>query len=785
MTGLRPLLLIAALLSPTPTPPGAAVAQTTGGSAAAQTGAAQDAYLDEIARRLVLGVKAARDTARPRIDSYTALIRDRMGAEAPAYRRDRPYVHGERVARVRWSHDEPEVVHVLGARFRHPGLGADDPPEFFLGMRPERFAADPRGDPFLYGLTTLGASADEATTGIHSPLAPGSERHYQFRSGDTISLQLPEGRTIEAIAVTVIPRVRSIRLLSAIMWVEPESMALVRVAHRLSKKLDREISWQLRSGGSWSIGFRVNAGSEEAAAADTATTRDASPDSAPDSAPRRNSLLDRALNGLVNSTLPPMELDITTVLADYSILDGHWLPRLVRWEGYMGADEDLGATGMPAPVVPMAIDWTIEIEEIVERGVAPAQGAPATAAEALERWRQPGDSLLGIREAGDTGAIVTIIPADRRALARSALLPPNVWEDDITGLDEEAVAAIAASLSGIGVGEGGDPEEAANPWTFYPPGKTFWLLRYNPVEGLSAGTRVRRDFTWGRGVATVRIPTRRAQAPDVDLTLARYGAHRTVQISFYRSLRGGGVDDADFGSSSIGGIVTAGDSTAFHWSRGVSLRVLPGRGERFHASLRLFAESDVDVPGGGGGAAPDAEAGGERARNRVGASLGWRPWWGGATRRAVGGGGWAGVRGALGDHPHLRAGVAAGLVVPLGGEYRAGLEAGAARVWGDPAPGDLWSVGGSGTWLRGHSDHVLSDALWRTRLDVQRPLSFLHLSVFYDWARAGGGDLHAVGVGLVFMDGVMRLDLAQGLPRGAAGPPAAVLRVHLLGDMLY
>ena len=783
MNRLRPAppLLAIALLALAPAPPGTAAAQTpTPPGDTLSTATAQDAYLDETARRLVLGVKAVRDTARPGIDSYTALIRERIGAEAPAYRRDRPYVHGERVARVRWSHAEPEVVHVLGSRFRHPGLGPGDPSEFFLGTRPERFAADPLGDPFLYGLMTLGADRDEAVTGVRSPLAPDSERHYQFRSGDTISLQLPEGRTIEAVAVTVIPRVRSIRLLSAIMWVEPESMALVRVAHRLAKKVDREVSWQLRQGGRWAIGFRVDVGAE------SADVGAESPTTAPDSAPPRNTLFDRFVNGLVSSTMPPWELDITTVLADYSIVEQrHWLPRLVRWEGYVGADEDPGATGLPAPVLPMAIDWTIEIEDVVERGEAPARDAPATAAEAIERWRELGDSVSGVDAPGDTGEVVTITPADRSALTRSELLPPNVWEEDITGLDDEAVAAIASTLAGIGVGEGGDPDEAANPWTFFPPGKTFWLLRYNPVEGLSAGTRLRRDFTWGRAAATVRIPTRRAQVPDVDVTFARYGAHRRLQLSFYRSLRGGGVDDPDFGtSSSIGGIVTAADSTAFHWSRGVSLRVLPGRGERYHTSLRLFAESDVDVPGGGVGG-PGAEAGSDEARNRVGASLGWRPWWGGATRRSAGGGGWAGIRGALGDNPHVRAGISAGLVVPLGGGYRAGLEAGAARVWGDPAPGDLWSVGGSGNWLRGHSDHVLSDALWRTRVDVQRPLSFLQLSVFYDWARTGARDLHAVGAGLVFMDGIMRLDLAQGLPRGGAGPPAAALRLHFLGDMLF
>ena len=104
----------------------------------------RDAYLDETARRLVLGAKAARDTARLGIDSYTALIRERVGIEAPSFRRDRPWVSGERAIRVRWSRREPAVAHVLGARFRHPGTAPGDS-EFFTGLRTERFAADPLG----------------------------------------------------------------------------------------------------------------------------------------------------------------------------------------------------------------------------------------------------------------------------------------------------------------------------------------------------------------------------------------------------------------------------------------------------------------------------------------------------------------------------------------------------------------------------------------------------------------------------------------------------------------
>ena len=94
----------------------------------------RDAYLDETARRLMQGVRAARDTARLAVDSYTALTRERIRTELPTLRRDRLWMHGERVARVRWSREEPNVVHLLASRVRYPGPGPDDIPDFFPGL---------------------------------------------------------------------------------------------------------------------------------------------------------------------------------------------------------------------------------------------------------------------------------------------------------------------------------------------------------------------------------------------------------------------------------------------------------------------------------------------------------------------------------------------------------------------------------------------------------------------------------------------------------------------------
>ena len=726
------------------------------GTASAQTDPVGDAYLDGTARRLMLGLKAARDTARLGIDAYTTLIRERLGFEWPAYQRNRPWGHGERTARVRWSRYEPAVVHVLAARFRDALLDPEDS-EFFAGLRAERFAVDPLGDPFRFGFMVFSQSPDAAIT-TRSPLEPDSERYYQFRSGDTLAVQLSDGSTLRAVAVTAIPRYRSIRLVSAIMWIDAESFGLARVAYRLTKPVDREMSWRLRSGGRWMPGLYIETG------------RTHPPDSARagDPTPDRPGFFDRLVNGAINGTFPRLRLDISTVVAEYELWEmRHWLPRSVTWRGDMSVMEEATAAGFAPLAVPAMIDWTLDVEDIRERGADATPGTPATAAAALRLWRQEGDSISGALAEAEPGETVTITPADREALAASDLLPPTVWEES-GGVDDAAIERIAAELAAIGTGEGGDRAEALSPWLFDPPVTTLRLLRYNPVERVSVGTRLQRDFGWGRASLTTRIGTAGVEVPDINLTLQRTHPGHLMLVSFYRSLRSGEPGEGD----GTPGLYAAGDPEAFHWSHGAAIRFLPPLGERSSMSLRLFAEQDAVIP-------TDAK------RNRVGAAVAWRPWWGSPEPGSFGGGGRASVRASAGDNPHVRAVVEGALVVPLHARWFLGVRAGTARVWGDPAQHDLWRIGSSGRWLRGHAESIRGARVHMARVDLQRPIRFLRLSLFGDWASAVGDDFYAVGAGLVLMDGVLRLDLARGIRGGREGGPAPVLRLHFRGDALF
>ena len=248
--------------------------------------------------------------------------------------------------------------------------------------------------------------------------------------------------------------------------------------------------------------------------------------------------------------------------------------------------ENVTATGYVPPAIPFAVDWKLEIENVQGPGTEDAIGTPASAAEALARWRQAGDSIVGDVASGDPGETVTITPADPRALTTSEVLPPSVWqdtpsigEDNVAGAAGASVAATGDVLAAIGTGHGGDATQAANPWFFFPPFMTLGFMRYNPVEGVSTGTQLRRDFGWWRSALSMRIATRSLAVPDIDFTLQR--TVRFLQISVFGDWAS--VEDADF--CAVGaGLVFLDGLLRFDLARGVRCG-RPGPSEagwRFH-----------------------------------------------------------------------------------------------------------------------------------------------------------------------------------------------------------
>ena len=698
--------------------------------------ATSEAYLDETARRLMVGARAARDAARVDIASYTAVVRERNSFEFSMLVRDRPILRRESATRVRWSRDEPTVLRVLGSRMEIGG-------QRFKSGRPEglaaRFAADPARDPFsLFIVSGLGPHAAESWfVPTVTPLDRGAEQFYQFRSGDTISVHFA-GRSVEAVSVTAHPRAQHLGLVFAVMWIEPETFGLVRTAYRPAKPIDSELSFRRGSGSLLDIEelYRGTAlGDVEAPS------------------PPRPGLFGRILNYGLNAAIGTrLEIGVPVAVVDYSMWNlRHWLPRRATFAHYVTSGDRWNAEDSERVMVRGFHDWDFEIEQVSTGATDPRSPVRATA-ELVESWREEGDTVVVEDGSQPDSGTVVIVARDWRALGASAHLPPSIWEDREGGLYGSMVDEAGEVLDSIGMaGATDDLEDAGTDqdirqWYFEAPILTPRLLRYNPIEGLSVGSRLVRDFSWGRSALTVRTGTRRHE-PSIDLA-AEYG--RTgprVRFSLYHTLRESGGTVTSQRSPRWAYVA---DPSDYYVVRGAAIHLLPPRSDRSWTSLSLFSETNTTLDGD--------------ARRRHGVDLFWRPWWGGLTGRRVNGGADISLRGLVGDYPNVRLSVTGMLVLPLPADLSMGLEVGGARVAGDPAPEEIWRLGSSGDWLRGYPQNVLSGRqVWRSRIELQRKVSLVALSVFHDWARVDGGSLQSAGLGVSVFNGFLRVDLARPL----------------------
>lgn len=546
---------------------------------------------------------------------------------------------------------------------------------------------------------------------------------------------------MQAVSVTAHPRAQHLGLVFAVLWIEPETYGVVRTIYRPAKPIDSELSFRRGSGSLLDI---------EDVYHGTALGDVEAPSPPSPGLPGR--ILNYGLNAAMG--MARMESGVAVAVVDYSMWNlRYWLPRRASFEHYAAGGDQWDAEGFISnrAVAQGFHDWDFEIEEVSTSAADPPDPVRTTE-ELVESWREEGDTVVVTDGSEPDSGTVVIVARDWRALSVSDLLPPSIWEDREDGLYGRMVDEAGEVLDSIGMARGTDDLEGAETdrdirqWHFEAPILTPWLMRYNPIEGLSVGSRLVRDFPWGRGALTVRTGTRRRE-PSIDLA-AEYG--RTgprVRLSLYHALR------------EAGGIVTAqrsprwayvADPSDYYVVRGAAIQLLPPRSERSWTSLTVFSETNTTLHGD--------------ARRRHGVDVFWRPWWGGLTGRRVNGGADISLRGLVGDYPNVRMSVTGMLVLPLPADLSMALEAGGAHVRGDPAPEEIWRLGNSGDWLRGYPQNVLSGReVWRSRIELQRKVSLVALSTFHDWARVDGRSLQSAGVGVSAFNGFLRVDLARPL----------------------
>lgn len=703
-------------------------------------GQAAGPYLDETAERLHLAAIAARERRDDSVLQYTAKVRQRFALALRTPLKDRTLYRVEAAHRVVWNRDGDVLVQVLAQREQTPGGISVEQDR---GLFDQAF--DPMDDRLLFGLARReedSGAPDDGDFVFEHPLYREYRDRYRFASGDTLTLSLPDGRSVRAIELRVVPTATDVRRMSGVLWIEPESGALVRAVYRLADTFD--------------------------------AVRDV-PELAEEEA--------RGSFRFVPGIFMPWTAEIGMIAVDYSLWDFDvWLPRSLRAEGTAAA----GILRVPATV-----DVSYEIEAVTTTQALEDESAEDDAVEHVH-FRTRSEAMAYLQRLVFGGSVpyvvdpvpgrsegrrVTyLVPEDPSFLLQSPELPPPVWQDAPGFASRADLDAYAGALRELPV-----PPLPQTPTTVRWGLQRPDLVRFNRVEALSLGVRGQMRPSTSEGPLSLTATLRLGLAdlhPNASFEVADERPGQRVALRIYHELAA--IDERarhlELGNSLLAATIGRDDGDYYRRS-GVSLEWRPPSSARRTFRASAWAEHHREASVGTDFALFRLASEAWSFRPNLVADRGWEfggglelaPYWGSDPNLAQGGLDLT-LQGALGDRDYARAALLGRLVVPLPARLRIGLEAGGGTAWGTPSEQRLWTVGGPST-LRAYDPRALvGPSFARARAELARGYPFGRLSVFSDvaWAGERGGArredlLYSVGAGVSLVDGLIRLDAALGL----------------------
>lgn len=736
----------------------------------AEPAALASAYHDAHAREIIGQARAARFRQDSSLTSYDAIVKQRLsaGLNVKAIGHERLLFRSELAARVRWKQSNQVWVDVLGARTAVPtsfpgarvltGVSELVPVPYFSGS--ERLM-------WWFNFNGGDDSDDDAFSYVH-PLERGAESVYEFRSGDSARIVLPGGKDITLHEVTVRAREASADLINGSLWFESGGQ-LVRAAFRPAIPMD-----MMKVVGDDSF--------EDVPAAVRATL------------------------------LNPFTFDVESFTIDYGLYgERWWLPRSqsARGELRMGfvrstatIDQSFryssvsGTDSLPTVTAGMrrfSGDFGDDVGLVVQ-GVVDGV-VPGNQFNRRERRLecQKGDTVFH-RERRNDMRMTIAMPCDTVALAHSPELPPSIFDPGEQEFDIAEARALAKEI-GLDKELNGISGTSAAATSHVSYGWRQGLMRYNRVEGLSLGVLgERRLGTAYDGSARLRLGTGDLE-PNVELRVARGREQRALALVGYHRLTSANDWGDPFGlGGSLSALLFGRDEGYYYRSSGAELTGTRSPSAATGLTWRLFAERQHNAPAETQLSLPNVFRGAEFEPNvrAIAATEG------GASLRLRGAHGLdprgprlsADVRAeaATGTFDYTRGAIDVNASRYLFGGFGLSLSGGAGTSGGTLSPQRAWHVGGTNT-VRGYRpDALAGDSYWLARGElafaggsVMRPL------VFYDagWAgprnewKASKGNIRGAGVGLSFLDGLARIDVARGVD------PRTVWRAHLYVEAAF
>lgn len=731
------------------------------------------AFKDPTARATLLRARTARLTQDSALIAYDAMSYERVSVGLGFGRigRDRLLFRHEAASHVRWRQGVGAWVDVKGARTAvpmasgHSGISAeihadmDDDPDM-TGEIPYF----PGYEPLWIGGGLARAQVDE--TELVHPIADGAEAYYTYETGDSISFRLPDGKVIQLRELRVRPRQPKWNLGVGSLWFDTKSGQLVRAAYRLSVPLDI-----------WAI------------------AKEDDPKSMDD------------VPVWVKPMITPMKAEVSAIAVEYGLHEGRfWLPRLRMAEGsaqvsFMHVPFKLeesfkynsvnAADSLPAitiasgpPEPPDSLSdaereaWRDSVREVRREGLRAERDSVRrglkTRATRLTQCDTSSVRVTTSRRYDGGLAVAKRVPCDSTLLATSPELPKSIYDpgEELFGAKElDALKAEALSMT------------AQAPFSFrmhFLPPPTIALgpsmMRYNRVEGFSAGASIQQELGGGYSVTALGRLGLADLEPNVELTAARTNLTRTVRVSGYNHL----VSAGDWGrplsfGSSFSALMFGRDEGFYYRASGAELsgtrEASLGGGTRLDwrafaewqhsAAVKTnFAVNGADFPPNliaqrasffGLGARVNNQHGLDPRGLRLFTDLRFEA--------------------AKGDSLYGRA------ALDVTVSHGLGALAGALTMSGGSSAGALppqrrWYLGGSQT-VRGQSPDTAQSgtAFWLARAELGDNATGIRPTLFADLGWAGdrtkmsqvGRPMSGVGAGVSFLDGLFRFDVARGL----------------------
>ncbi|HEX6315551.1 MAG TPA: hypothetical protein VFZ73_11855 [Gemmatimonadaceae bacterium] len=742
----------------------------------------RSAFIDSGARTLLHRAREARMRQDSTLQSYDAKAYQRIsvGLGFRVIGRDRLLARTEVSSRVRWSRGTGALVEITGERAVAPAFGgtADFEPQMTTPVPyyPGREAL------WIGGNGLARAEVDDREL-VH-PIAIGSEAYYRYSSGDSLIFTLSDGARITLRELRVEPRRPEWRLSVGSFWFDASSGQLVRAVYRFSAPMDI-----------WAVAKEESQRSKQ------------DPSRRGGMNELRELEEEEDVPGWVRGMMSPLKANLEAVTIEYGLFGGRfWLPRTqsavahaqvsfaripVRIEESFSYNSVNGPETLAAlPPPPKSIwDSLFAGDTTPRRNLSPEERrrrnrevarVAGEVAERRERLRREECEKTGSytrdwdRHEGALRMAVRV-PCDSTVLATSPDLPESIYDsgEDIFGTAErdELLKALDFSLQ-----SGWAPQPVL--WQY-----GLAQTRYNRVEGLSSAITGSTELGKGYSLdGSLRLGTG-DWSPNAELGIARSNGRTTWRLGAYQRLSVANDWGAplSFGAG-LGALLFGRDDGFYYRSGGIEATRTVTSGS---LTTRFFAEHQTEAEVTTGFSV--ARAFGTPSRfvenivatrgNALGVSLrdvrsagldpqGWRAF----SEVRLEGGYFAPSADSLDADLYARAAADVTVSRGLGDRAAASLTVGAGIA--DKAPVQRRFLLGGTETVRGQRPGTQTgDSYWLTRLELGRGIAAARGVVFGDIGWAGprelwshpGRPMSGAGIGVSFMDGLVRADLARGI----------------------